>query len=330
MSAHRHIMSPLSRQLRPVPTSVAALLAVFAVWGVSGCRPAPPHPCLESCAPQNSAPTLTSFPLAILPDSVLAAHETSRECLRIAIDQDGHPTAVEILCGTPPLDAIARDALLRSTWKPAMRNGVSTAEWDTLTLFGCGDSSACAACNPAGFRGNFVYYENPPALIAMPAPIYPPAAREAQLEATVKVQARIGLDGGVWCTRVTKSVNLLDSAAVDAVWHSTWHPAVNKKSPVVVWVEVPVKFSLSSPLPTASSPRLHRTRVRRVVARSSPACRAATAARARRVASPSRPRCALAAGRRQLARGVRPRPVHPRVSRVPNWPATSSLCPVGD
>ena len=193
------------------------------------------------------------------------------QCLRVEVDRDGQPKAVEILCGTPPLDAIARDALVRSTWNPAKRNGVSAAQWDTLTLFGCGGRSGCAACTPAGSMGDFVYYEEPPGLISMPAPVYPPAAREAQLEGTVKVQARIGLDGSVWCTRVTKSVNLLDSAAVDAVWHSRWHPALSNKSPVIVWAEVPVEFRLTSPLQIASFPVLHRSRVRQVVAVSSPA-----------------------------------------------------------
>ncbi len=93
--------------------------------------------------------------------------------------------------------------------------------------------------------GEFVYYEDPPTLVSMPKPDYPELARDAQLEGTVKVQALIGKDGIVKRTQVTKSVNLLDDAAVKAVTASRWKPAMNNNKPVEVWVEVPVKFSLN-------------------------------------------------------------------------------------
>ena len=79
----------------------------------------------------------------------------------------------------------------------------------------------------------------------MPKPEYPELARDAQLEGTVKVQALIGKDGLVKKTVVTKSVSLLDDAAIKAVSSSRWRPAMNNNKPVEVWVEVPVKFSLN-------------------------------------------------------------------------------------
>lgn len=93
--------------------------------------------------------------------------------------------------------------------------------------------------------GEFVYYEDPPTLVSMPKPEYPELARDAQLEGTVKVQALIGKDGLVKKTVVTKSVSLLDDAAIKAVASSRWRPAMNNNKPVEVWVEVPVKFSLN-------------------------------------------------------------------------------------
>jgi periplasmic protein TonB len=93
--------------------------------------------------------------------------------------------------------------------------------------------------------GEFVYYEEAPTLINMPAPLYPDLAREAGLEGTVKVQALIGKDGQVKDVKVVKSIQMLDDSAVQAVRRSSWKPALNNNKPVAVWVEVPVRFALN-------------------------------------------------------------------------------------
>lgn len=92
--------------------------------------------------------------------------------------------------------------------------------------------------------GDFVYYEEEPVRLSMPAPEYPDEARRAGLEGTVKVQALIDTTGAVTYTRVVKSIELLDDAAVRAVRASRWKPAMDKHRPVAVWVEIPVSFRL--------------------------------------------------------------------------------------
>jgi protein TonB len=92
--------------------------------------------------------------------------------------------------------------------------------------------------------GEFVYYEEQPTLINMPQPRYPDLARESGLEGTVMVQALISKDGRVLDTRVTKSIPMLDDAAVEAVRRSTWKPALSNSKPVAVSVVIPVRFTL--------------------------------------------------------------------------------------
>ena len=92
--------------------------------------------------------------------------------------------------------------------------------------------------------GEYVYVEELPEALYKVAPSYPEDARRAGIDGTVLVQALIGKDGHVKDTRVTKSIPMLDAAAVRAVLQWTFAPAKSKGKPVAVWVAVPVKFSL--------------------------------------------------------------------------------------
>ena len=92
--------------------------------------------------------------------------------------------------------------------------------------------------------GEYVYVEELPEALYKVAPSYPEDARRASIDGTVLVQALIGKDGHVKDTRVTKSIPMLDGAAVRAVLQWTFVPAKSKGKPVAVWVAVPVKFSL--------------------------------------------------------------------------------------
>ena len=92
--------------------------------------------------------------------------------------------------------------------------------------------------------GEYVYVEELPEALYKVAPSYPEDARRASIDGTVLVQALIGKDGHVKDTRVTKSIPMLDGAAVRAVLQWTFVPAKSKGRPVAVWVAVPVKFSL--------------------------------------------------------------------------------------
>ena len=90
----------------------------------------------------------------------------------------------------------------------------------------------------------FPYVEEMPEALTKVAPSYPEAARQARIEGTVIVQARILEDGRVGATRVTRSIPELDDAALACVRQWRFRPALKDGKPVVVWVAVPVKFTL--------------------------------------------------------------------------------------
>lgn len=92
--------------------------------------------------------------------------------------------------------------------------------------------------------GEYVYFEEMPEAITKVPPQYPDIAREAGVDGTVTVQALVGKDGRVKDTKVTKSIPMLDAAAVAAVRQWVFKPALSNNKPVAVWVAIPVKFNL--------------------------------------------------------------------------------------
>jgi periplasmic protein TonB len=91
---------------------------------------------------------------------------------------------------------------------------------------------------------DFVAAEEMPALINIPAPVYPEMARQAGMEGTVMVRALVGKDGKVQKTLVTASIPMLDDAAIAAVHGAVFRPALQQHKPVAVWVQVPLRFTL--------------------------------------------------------------------------------------
>jgi TonB family protein len=92
--------------------------------------------------------------------------------------------------------------------------------------------------------GEYVYVEELPEVESRVAPGYPEIARRAGVEGTVLIQALVGRDGLVKDARVTKSIPMLDSAAIEAVRRWRFSPARARGEPVAVWVAVPVRFRL--------------------------------------------------------------------------------------
>jgi TonB family protein len=98
----------------------------------------------------------------------------------------------------------------------------------------------------AGAAGRPPVLEQVPEVIDGPPPVYPEGAREKGLEGTVLVRAMVDQLG-----RVVEAFPAepggspeLDQAAVEAVRQWRFRPAMSAGQPVVVWVVVPVEFSL--------------------------------------------------------------------------------------
>ena len=89
----------------------------------------------------------------------------------------------------------------------------------------------------------FTHVDELPEVISKVPPAYPDSARRARVHGTVMTQAFVKTDGTVGDVRVTKSIPLLDEAAVECVRQWRFKPALAAKAPVAVWVAVPVKFN---------------------------------------------------------------------------------------
>lgn len=91
---------------------------------------------------------------------------------------------------------------------------------------------------------DWVYYDEEPAIVSQVKPEYPDMAREAGVDGTVQLRVLVGKDGRVKDVHVDQSIPLLDKAAVAAARQWVFTPALSNGHPVMVWVAVPIRFTL--------------------------------------------------------------------------------------
>ncbi len=82
-------------------------------------------------------------------------------------------------------------------------------------------------------------------LIKKVTPVYPPLAKEAQVQGTVRFAAIIGRDGAVANLQLVSGHPLLVQAAHDAVMQWTYKPTLLNGSPIEVVTQIDVNFTLS-------------------------------------------------------------------------------------
>ena len=75
-------------------------------------------------------------------------------------------------------------------------------------------------------------------------PIYPPAAKFAGVEGTVRLKATVGPDGTVQSAELVSGPSLLAQAAIDAVRHWTFLPATHNGKPIEDVIHINVSFGL--------------------------------------------------------------------------------------
>jgi len=77
--------------------------------------------------------------------------------------------------------------------------------------------------------------------------VYPEIARKAGVEGKVLVYAQIDKQGNVVRTKVMKSLgpNGCDESAERAIRSVKWKPAMQRDTPVKVWIMVPINFQLT-------------------------------------------------------------------------------------
>jgi periplasmic protein TonB len=81
-------------------------------------------------------------------------------------------------------------------------------------------------------------------LIYQPKPVYPPLARQARIQGTVRLQAVISRDGAIENLTVVSGHPLLIRAALDAVQQWRYEPMMLNGAPVEVETTIEVNFVL--------------------------------------------------------------------------------------
>jgi len=81
-------------------------------------------------------------------------------------------------------------------------------------------------------------------LVTAPKPVYPPLARQARIQGTVKLEADISKEGTIENLRVISGHPLLIQAALDAVKQWRYKPTLLNGVPVEVVTTVDVNFTL--------------------------------------------------------------------------------------
>lgn len=82
-------------------------------------------------------------------------------------------------------------------------------------------------------------------LIHQPKPVYPPLARQARIQGTVRFNAIIGKDGRIENLTVVSGHPLLIPAATEAVKQWVYKPTLLNGEPVEVVTQIDVNFTLS-------------------------------------------------------------------------------------
>lgn len=82
-------------------------------------------------------------------------------------------------------------------------------------------------------------------LVNQPRPQYPPLAKQARIQGTVRFTAIIGRDGAIMDLRVVSGHPLLVPSATDAVKQWRYQPTLLNGEPVEVVTQIDVNFTLS-------------------------------------------------------------------------------------
>jgi TonB family protein len=166
--------------------------------------------------------------------------------LEAKADEAGNISDARILRSIPALDQAAIDAVKQWKYEPMRIDGKPRKVVFTVTVrFALkeGDSSKTLE----KFAEGAVKVEGetqPPKLIREVMPVYPEAARQAQVHGVVILGVKADVYGRVADTIVLRSIPLLDQAAIDAVKQWVYEPFLKDGQPVPVVFTVTVRFQL--------------------------------------------------------------------------------------
>ena len=147
--------------------------------------------------------------------------------------------------GEPPVSVASdREVLAFVRLKPGaigyVSPGATLQGVKVLAVGRPGERAADVALEPLAVGGAV----RAPVKIQDVRPVYPELARQTKAQGMVEVEIIVGPDGDVAQARVTKSIPLLDRAALDAVRRWKYAPTIVNGVPVPVKLSVGLAFGL--------------------------------------------------------------------------------------
>jgi TonB family protein len=165
--------------------------------------------------------------------------------LEVETDTYGRVRNTRILRSIPLLDKAAIDAVRQWVYEPAIIDGKPRGVFFTTTVrFQLVDASSMPARRKDGEPLKLTGDVKGPKLIKQVDPVYPPVARQSQVEGTVILEVTTDIYGRVRDIKVLRSIPLLDQAAVDAVKQWVYEPPIINGKPISVTFTVTVTFTL--------------------------------------------------------------------------------------
>lgn len=199
-----------------------------------------------SPAPSNAVPTKSSNAIAetnaVPKTSVTESHkESSGKSFNLyAGDLNARPEAKrhpakQMEAQAPDITATAPDGVAAATDAAPLSSIVPGSD-SVLSA-----PTAPAAPETATRQGGDV---QSPKLLSSVAPVYPPLAKQSNVEGDVVIQAEIGISGIVTSMKVVSGPVLLRSAAMDALRKWRYAPAKLDGRPISTHYEVTIRFRL--------------------------------------------------------------------------------------
>jgi len=171
-------------------------------------------------------------------------------------DEKGDIKEVKIVKGEHDiLNKAAMEAVMQWKYEPMLINGVPHGIQFTVTCrFSLKDKKTrVSAADEVFVKGHAppvraVGEIKPPKLIKKVEPVYPEAARKAEIQGVVILEATTDIYGRVMSTRILRSVPELDQAAIDAVKQWVYEPMIIDGEPRGVVFTVTCTFRSDEPV----------------------------------------------------------------------------------
>jgi TonB family protein len=199
--------------------------ALFASWYVYS------HANREEEAPENA--TIVKYTELGVPPSI---KEPSAPQVNVA--EAIVPPSIGVPEPVPDAEATESTIATQSEMSEAL------APFTADDIGGSGDSIVVDLDRSPGM-GEFVAFDELPVLLSIQPPTYPELVRQAGIDGTVLVQVLVGKDGKVKQSVAVEGPEPLGADGVSAARTALFKPALQGTSPVEVWVQVPIVFSLN-------------------------------------------------------------------------------------